>query len=101
MKACRIKVVIYLLVEDQTPSYLKSMEITPQEKVPLINLQRSQPFWLKDPISLKSPRKKDKESEVQLSDRRTGSSETGALPQRFGKEPSETRLPHANLTGLG
>lgn len=27
------------------------MEITPQEKAPLINLRRSESFWLKDPIS--------------------------------------------------
>lgn len=37
-------------------------------------------------------KKKDRESEVQLFDRRTGSSETGALPQRFGHEPWETGL---------
>lgn len=50
------KISIDLLVEDQTTSYLYSMEITPQEEAPLINLKRSESFWLKDPISLKSPR---------------------------------------------
>lgn len=59
---------------------------------PVINHKRSRPFWLKDLISLKSLRKGDRECEVQLFDRRTGSSETGALPQRFGQEPSEALL---------
>lgn len=40
-----IKTFIDLLVQT---SYLKSMEITPQEKAPLINLKRSELFWLKD-----------------------------------------------------
>ncbi|KAK1893064.1 Merlin, partial [Dissostichus eleginoides] len=48
-----------------------------------VHAKRSQPFWLNDPVSLKSP-SKDMESEVQISDRRTGSSETPALPRGFG-----------------
>lgn len=50
---------------------------------------------------LSNPLEKDRESEVQLFDRRTGSGEAGGLPQRFGQEPLETCLSHANLNGLG